>query len=467
MHRKTLSIMAAVSILTVNPTKIEAGMLESAKSYASSANPFKKDDLFDASFKNLYPKSFFKKSYFGYIAVGTSIAVAGTILFVTAGTGAPVAAAGVSSVATAIAGGGQGAYLAGLAVLGSSVASMFGTTGGMVLGAAILNGIVIGATGGAALTIAQLSALEKSEVSTLMTAMSLDGVVFYIDPETKTEKFMVRVKTPRESGSKEIQNLIEKIYNEDEDISKALEEKDEISFKSHTSAKKAYQEKAIKLLETKLETGKFLNEDIIVLSTIAWQEQKNELFIKAINAIDIKKLKKKSFYYYLKALSDLLTKNNTDAISLLRKSLNEESYALEPVVLLINILGNEDFNENEQDILALAKHAEENFDSDKYSTMLNMTSIYYRVASLYYVNEKYAKAEEFYRKALDELGFFKKKFFGKDLKHTIQIAIANSMYKNGKILQADKLYAKIINEIDEKDTQKILKLKNEYLGTKK
>jgi tetratricopeptide (TPR) repeat protein len=153
-----------------------------------------------------------------------------------------------------------------------------------------------------------------------------------------------------------------------------------------------------------------------------------------------------------------------EAISHMKISIAQEEYAMEPIAFMINYYAYKGFEENESKISGLVRFAEKNYDSDKYSSMLNLTSLYYRVGSIYFVNKKYDKAKEFYEKSLDELGFLQKKFFGKDLKHSIQLAIANSLYKSGKIIKAAKVYSEIIADIDEDEVEKIKKIKEGYLG---
>lgn len=48
--------------------------------------------------------------------------------------------------------------------------------------------------------------------------------------------------------------------------------------------------------------------------------------------------------------------------------------------------------------------AENKFNGNKYTTHYDLTSLYYRIGTLYFLNEKYGQAEYFYRKSYDEIG---------------------------------------------------------------
>lgn len=176
MKKISLSIATAISILAVNA---DAGIWQGTKEYVNEIMFWKNKHLEDIDFKHIYPKAFYKKSYFGFVVTGAAVVGAGAFTYFTAGVGAPAAATGASTVATWVAGGGVGSYMAGLSTIGS----WFG--GNAILGAAILNGISIGTIGGGASTFAALSILGKAGVMASVTAMSLDGVAYFANPTTK------------------------------------------------------------------------------------------------------------------------------------------------------------------------------------------------------------------------------------------------------------------------------------------
>ncbi len=60
-----------------------------------------------------------------------------------------------------------------------------------------------------------------------------------------------------------------------------------------------------------------------------------------------------------------------------------------------------------------------------------------------------------------------KHFFGKELKHTISLGIANSLYMQNKTSNADTMYNDIIKDIDEKNLDEKNNITEQYLGSKK
>lgn len=459
MKNISLSLATALLLSISHPTALSAGWLDKSKEYTEKAK-FWKNEKKEYNFCHVYPKAFYKKSYFSSTAITVAIVGAVTVSYFTAGTGAPAVAAGVSSLASTIAGGGASSYLAGLA----SVGGWFG--GDTALGSAILNGIVLESVTDGALSLANMTMLQRIEASTLVTAMGMDGVVYFKNPETDKNEYRVRLEIPKDLGSKEVRQIVDNIYEANEAIANALEKRDSIRQKAMSESVTLHVKSAIELLEKKLATYDFNEEDIIVLSVIAWQDGDFDIFEQAISNLDTFEAENKGFLYYLYALKNLKNNNTKQAIIHLDKSLDENKYALEPIILKINILSNTDFLKNEVEIDKLVQYATENFDGDKYATFLNLTSLNYRVGTIYFANKKYARANEYHQKALDGLGLLEKNFFDKQLKHTIELAIANSVYKEGEEIKADKIYYGIIIDIDEeKDIAEIEKIRESYLGS--
>ena len=345
----------------------------------------------------------------------------------------------------------------------STIGSLFG--GNAMLGAAILNGISIGALGGGATTFAGLSIVAKVGMMASITATGLDGVAYFQNPETKELEYRVRLQIPRKLGSKDTRDIVNKIYNIDENIQDDYTDNKGINHQKLFKKKEKLEDKAIKLLKNKLYANDN-QEDLIVLSTIASNKAEYDLFDKAVNQIDSSKLDNSSFLNYLKALNSLYKGNEKKSLKYLDSSISENPYALEPIILSINILGNSNFIQNEVKIKDLAKNAEENFDSDDYSTSYSLSGVYYRVATFYFNNERYASAQKYYEKAYDELGILQKNFFGKELGHTIQLGIANSLYKEEKTNKALEVYYAIIKDIDEDKVEERTKIIQQYLGNK-
>jgi len=457
MKRISLSIITAISLLTVNAN---AGMWQNTKVYANKAMFWKSKHLEDVDFNHIYPKKFYKKSYFGFVITGAAVVGAGAFTYFTAGAGAPAAATGTSAVAAWVAGGGVGSYMAGLSTIGS----WFG--GNAILGAAILNGISIGTIGSGASTFAALSVLGKVGVMASVTAMSLDGVAYFANPTTKNLEYKIKITVPKNLGSKDTRKLVDNLYDIEEKINDALEDGSETEQKVLYYYKNQYNKDGIELLKHKL----YLQdnqEDLIVLGIIAWNNSEYELFDKAISQINASKLDNIGFINYLYALQNLSKGNAKKALVYLDNSIDKNPYAIEPVILYINILGNQDFIKNESKIESLIKNAEEHYDSDKYATGYTLVGVYYRAATFYFTNQRYVKAKQYYEKAYSELGFLQKHLFGKQLRHTIRLGIANSLYAQNKVVIADEVYSDIIEDIDEENGNERENIIQQYLGNKK
>jgi tetratricopeptide (TPR) repeat protein len=456
MKKITLSIITSLALLS---STLHADLWQDTKVFANKATFWKSKHLEDIDFEHIYPKKFYKKSYFGFVVTGVAIAGAGAFTYLTAGAGAPAAATGVGTVATWAGGGGAGAYMAGLSTIGG----WFG--GNAMLGAAILNGISIGTLGGGATTFAGLSVLAKVGVMASVTAMGLDGVAYFKNPDTKQLEYRIKLMIPKNLGSKDTRDIVDEIYDIEEKLEDDYSDNRGINSQKLLNNKKELEDKAIELLKNKLYT-KDNQEDLIVLAIIASNNAEYSLFDKAIKIIDSSKLDNSSFLNYLKALNSLYKGEEGKSLEYLDSSISENPYALEPIILSINLLGNSNFLQNEIKIKDLAKNAEENFDSDDYSTSYSLSGVYYRVATFYFNNERYASAQEYYEKAYDELGMLQKNFFGKELGNTIQLGIANSLYKEGKSEKALKVYSEIIEDIDDDNADEKTKIKEQYLGNK-
>lgn len=406
-------------------------------------------------FKHMYPKPLHEKSYFSFAITGAVVVGAGAFTYFTAGAGAPAAATGVSATASWISG---GSYMAGL----STVGGWFG--GNAMLGSAILNGISVGVIGGTTTKFATLGILGKAGIIASVTAAGLDGVFYFSNPDTKQMEYKVRVTIPQDLGSKETRKLVDDIYEIEEEIAEAIEDDDTIKQLNLFQLRIDYKKKATKLLQKHLEKTDN-QEDLIVLCIMAWNNNELKLFNKAISKIDSSELKNMGFLNYLYALQELSKGNEAKALSYLQNSIDENSYAIEPIILSVNILGNNNFEANEQKILKLVEDADDNFDSDKYASNFGLVPLYYRVGTFYFNSKRYVKAEQFYQTAKDEMGILQRNFFGKKLVHIIDLGIANSLYGQGEKVKARKIYNDMTEDIDT-DEEKI-QLVSQFIGNQK
>lgn len=456
--KKVLISVAVANIILVS--NIEASFKETV----NSAMFWKSENLENIDFASMYPKAFYKKSYFGVTVTGVVIVGGVAFSYFTAGAGAPAAATGVSTLASYIGGGGAGSYMAGLSTIGG----YFG--GNAMLGGAILNGVSLGTIGGGT-TFASASMIGKLAIILSANAMVLDGVYLFKNPETNELEYRLQVQIPKKLGSKRSRELVENIYFTKEEISKVQGEiKDSIEKSENKKIEKlvlkrdtlntkleAYNDEAFKLLEMYIKEDKNNQEDLLVLGVIAYNNYKYDIFSQAINKIDKSKLKNTGFLNYLLAIENLNKKDIESAKLNLLNSIDENRYAIEPVILYINLLA-EDFKNNEEKILSYAKKIDDDFDSDKYQTAYSLTSIYNRIGTIYFTSERYSKANEYYEKALDKLNWFG----SDDMKHLIQIQQANALYKDGKIDMADKIYKDILDDLDSESEKTMFK--EQYLG---
>lgn len=215
MKIKLLNRLMLVGSLIIFPISSHADIFQTTKEKVNSIIPYKKEHLDTLSFSTIYPKKFYQNSNFVWVVTGATIVGAGLFSFYSGGAGAPLAATGVSSVASMIGGGGAGSYMAGL----STVGGWFG--GNAILGGAILNGISLGTIGGStswgALTIA-----SKAGVLLSVTASTLDGVFYFDNPTTHKIQYSVRVKQPEGLGNKRTRELISAISSIEERINETM-----------------------------------------------------------------------------------------------------------------------------------------------------------------------------------------------------------------------------------------------------
>ena len=459
MNKKIiLSVILTMSLIT---SSTSASMLENIKKTLNKAALWKSKHLEDIDFKHVYPKAVYKKSYFGFAITGAAIVGAGAFSYFTAGAGAPAAATGVGAVASWAAGGGAGSYMAGLSMIGG----MFG--GNATLGAAILNGISLGTIGGGVgvttgAAFKSMAILGKVGVITSVTASALDGIFYFYNAETQRMEYKVRVAIPKDLGGKRTRKLVTNIYDTIDEIQDTIIEENELKEQKLYELIEEYNKKATILLQEEL-LNDDNQEDLLVLGIIAWNNNEQVLFDKAISKISPAKLDNIGFLDYLYGLQELYKGNNNATLLKLQNSLDENSYAIEPVLLYVSLLGNQEFIENEVKILTLVEDASNNFDSDKYATRYGLTPLYYRLATFYFIHKRYSKAEEYYTNAKEEMGVLQRNFFGEKMLHIIDLGIANSLHEQGKTKKSKEVYHNIMSNIDYKEKQQ---MREQYLGNR-
>lgn len=453
MRYKTI-ILIFITFVLSQPAS--AGLLENSKDYAEEVISWKKPSQPEISFHKAFPKPIYKKSYFGYTIMGTTIVCAGAISYFTAGIGAPAAAAGTGSIATWVGGGGAGAYMAGLSTIGG----WFG--GNAMLGSAILNGISIGVVGGSAAKFAALPALGKVGVLTSVTATALDGVASFENPETQNLTYRVRLMLPVDMGSKSIRDFAKDFNALENDMQAADSKRDSKAYELLSKKKIEMANIGHKWAKQALVSKHSTNSDLIVLGVFSKNVGDFDLFEKLISRVTTSKVQDTGYVDYLRAIVSVEKGDLKTAENLLRKSFKLNPYAIEAPLLLVNMQGR-NFKRNEKDIVAVVKRAQKHYDADKYESGYSLVSMYYRVGTLYLLNKKYAHAKFYYELALDKTSMLQKYFGNKQMTNMIKLGIANAMYGQNNKKNADEMFLKIINESE--NAGEIDFFKNQYAGS--
>lgn len=451
---KKIVLAVAVAVLGTAQAAPALDAWDATKVYANKAMFWKSESLPSVSFQRVYPKPIYRKSYFGLVVTGVTIVGAGAFAYFTAGAGAPAAATGAASVATWVGGGGAGSYMAGLSTIGG----WFG--GNAMLGSAILNGISIGVTGGGA-AFATLPAAAKVGVMASVTASALDGVALVQNPETKHLSYLIRLTVPRDLGSKDVRLLTKRLDEVETKLVKADALQNKETYLELVKKKEALLREAVSKGQAALKKGGS-NEDLMVLGIVSKNAGRHDLFEKLVNKIPTNKMENTGYLDYLKAVSSIERGDVQAATTLLRKSWRSNPYAVEQPLLLINILGREDFATREKEIRAIVENASDDFDSDKYESGYSLASLNYRLATLYFVNKEYKSAQSYYEKAYDELSLLQKYWGTNSMKNMIRLGVANAMYGQNEKAKAQDLVDRIL--ADAKTDEEKSFIKSQYAG---
>lgn len=405
--------------------------------------------LQNVGFSDLYPKPLYKKSYIGWTILGATVVAAGVFSYFTAGVGAPSAAMGVSSVASFIGGGGAGSYMAGLSIVGSTVG------GNAMVGAAILNGISYGLIGAGA-KFATLSTAAKFGVMATVTATVLDGVAIFRSPDTGKLHYVSKLILPEKFGSDGVIELVKEIEDFKEKIVEANTEGEAETASRYQKLIEINMDHAesmlVKLLESNPNNSRSVQEDLLALSILAYENWNFDLYekgLKEFKRVTRGNLDDSGYLLYLEAINYLHSSQNSDqvktALRTLGQSIRQNPYAIEPIILYVNLLS-DDLSNNEQQMLDKIDYAEENYNSNKYTSPYSLLALFFRVGTIYYNHQRCVKAKQYFEKAKNEIGFIKGLLPSSDyLENQIQLGIANSYY-----CMADKKKAwEIFREITE------------------
>ena len=406
----------------------------------------------DLSFEAVFDTPFYREGYFPWAILAATIVVAGVVSFATAGAGAPAAATGASTVASAVAGGGAGSYMAGLSTIGG----WFG--GNAMVGAAILNGLSLG-LGGGGTAWASLSAIGKIAVVASVTATSLDGVLLFIDPTSKELSYRIVLPVPENVGTKETRAAVQEIADFQAAALKALRKDDQSGFCDAAQRREYAVEWTRVLAESATRSSS--PEDLIVLATLRKNAGDSAQFQQLLESIAPSAVSNSGYLYYLKAILSIENGDLEQAERFLWSSWAASLYAIEPPILLVNLFGFRDFNSNEENILFIVERAAKRFDDGEYETPYSMLALYYRLATQYFIHERYAEAEKYYRLAYKEVPFLTKHFdyFGKKrIRPIVELGIANSLHGQGRVGDADSIVERLIKDSDSEEERDALRM---------
>jgi tetratricopeptide (TPR) repeat protein len=395
------------------------------------------------SFHTAFPTPIYKKSYFGAALTGVTILGAGALTYFTAGAGAPAAATGVSTVASWVAGGGAGSYMAGLSTIGG----WFG--GNAMLGSAILNGISIGVIGGGT---GALSALGKASIATSLSATMLDGVALFESPTTGSVETRVKLAVPTGIGTSEVKKLAKDIRKTEEDLYEAQADQDQTKIVELTQ--KMTELQAVASVKTQYAHQPGSNpEDLIVLGVLARNHGQHEVLDKALAHFDEHTVQSSAYLSYLGAVS-VLEKGEAleEARNKLRTAMRLNDYALEPALLMINLLAyDKSFVKNEAEILRILQKYEESFDKDIYQTPFSLVSMHYRVGSLYLIDKRFEYALEHFTEAHGKLKLTERVLKRNPAINLIALGQANALYGMQETARADAIVDEILEDIESEE----------------
>ena len=423
----------------------------------------------DISFSTTYPKAFYETDKFTYAVIATSVAAAATVTVMTAGAGAPAVVPGTSSLIVLIGGGGQGAYMAGLSTIGSLIGS------NAVGGAAILNatGAVIG-----------ISAVPKSvafgglALKTMIgvSAAAYDGILIGENKVTGALTFVTELRLPTEIGSEWVQDLVTSVYDNEENAGKALNEGRDADFERYLTYQQADLRRGVRALESCWASGTdcsnelLTRDDLITLAIMAYKAGRFDLFHQTIDYVRQQTIDTDgslSFLNYLYGTSLLMQSRLDEARPVLLEAIDQERNAIEPALLYIVYLAYDGFEKHEAEIGSRVRILKRKFKDDSYDTGYSLSTVYFRLGTIYATNGRHSRAIEHLERAHSELNYAQKwpifsLIMNQQFRVDIELAMANSYFLSGKKTMAEELFNKIYAEETDEPRREVLR--QSYVG---
>jgi hypothetical protein len=392
------------------------------------------------TFKNVYHKAFYRNPWItGSILAVTTVAAVSFTTF-TAGTGAPASAAGVSTVASWVAGGGAGSYMAGLSIVGST----FG--GNAILGAAILNStsaMVLGGTG-----LKTLPVISKL----VMTSLEMGQIaIVFTGKDAEEYGYSIVITLSDRIGGENANEMVNQIKNINKDF-----EKEKISYSNYNQARINLRGDAIRLFRSYDEEDKAVS--LVVLHNLGYIDD----FIKYGKKIPEIYKEEYNFLLYLKSIALLIDGQFAESAYITKRIMNYEPKVIEPI--LINALANHATNPKEFGIQSNSYlDMIDKYGKYYYNSPNNKLNAYVLLGSLSSQEKKEGfgqlsgedhwksnnNAIEYFSLALKELDFIG----DKDKKANIYALLGNAYYNIRNYSEARASYMKSVKYADTTDIE--------------
>lgn len=364
-------------------------------------------DTYDYRFENIYKKAWYQSKYVICGGILAGAITVGAITYFTAGTGTAAAAGPIAtwignSLGSLFGVSGIAATNAGLATIGLGSVANGGL--GVLGGVAILN-----ATGDLAISAAIAFANNYRPTNDTRPAFS------------RAIPLPTRVgSAENEKTVNEINELLSRDEKEKQE-SMALEKANSLI---HWLAERTYSTYAYE--NNDFNTKRF---DILTTAIAAFNIgdfQKANQYLKIL----MSESGNWGFLYYFKAMLSLADGKNSDAITYLKSSIQEDKKAIPPYLLLAQLYIDMDFNTGAMWILEDARRE-----------VTNNFAINYLYASLYFKKGEYSQAINLYKDALSNVTI---NIYEAECK----IYIAACYYKNNETKEAYKWRDDALDEVD-------------------
>jgi tetratricopeptide (TPR) repeat protein len=260
-----------------------------------------------------------------------------------------------------------------------------------------------------------------------------------------------------------VQYRAEEFEENDSDLLEAASDKDEAAWAEATEFRNVLVESAEIMGNAALERANS-PQDMLVLGLINRNVGNDDLGDALIDNIPIDRLTSTGYLSYVQAVMKTENGHLDEAVQLLRQVRESDPYAIEPTLLLINLMGHQGFLKNEQEMQAIVRATEKSFDKDEYDTNYGLLALNYRMASMHFLAGKYDEAQRWYESAYESIPFIQERFGARPIRNLVRLGIANSLYAQGKTVEAEALMNEILDDADGYEQKQALLV--QYVGNK-